>query len=375
MGAAIMARAGVLAENPCDHRTGSRSTEKIKSMQALRGVAAWSVLFGHAVIFASVIAEDQGIISAVRPYTSAASHVGVDLFFVISGAIMFIIAHQPRGPNRVLEALDFAFRRVIRVFPLYWITLLAMASWWPTTAPATPWEWVRCLLLFEIPAAHPVAWTLFYEVRFYFMIAVAIFLFRASRTTGFLFWSAAMVAIAWMSMQQLIPWTTFTTTFFLEFIMGMGVGAAYVGRVQIWGTPLLLLAALVFVFTCFWLVQEPNRVNSLRMFGYGLPAALLLLVAMTWERDQSWVPNSDRLQFQGDASYSLYIWHFGILQFLTQIWPWRGTGTALVFIVVGCILCTAVAYLSYRVLERSLSDVIKAASRRYAPAASLAQNG
>lgn len=46
-----------------------------------------------------------------------------------------------------------------------------------------------------------------------------------------------------------ILWTTFPTTFFLEFMMGMAVEAAYVGRVQIWDAPLLLLAALVLVVT------------------------------------------------------------------------------------------------------------------------------
>lgn len=85
------------------------------------------------------------------------------------------------------------------------------------------------------------------------------------------------------------------------------------------------------------------------------------------------MPNSDRLQFQGDASYSLYGWYFGILQLLSRVWPW-GQEQPSSSIVVGCILSAAVAYLSYRFVERSPSDVIKAATR-YAPAATFAQNG
>jgi peptidoglycan/LPS O-acetylase OafA/YrhL len=88
-----------------------------------------------------------------------------------------------------------------------------MTTLLPVVAPIGATSWIRALLFVDIPAAHPVAWTLFYEVRFYLMISVVILLFRTTRETGFAVWAAGMSAVTWFHIQGVLPWTQFTTTF------------------------------------------------------------------------------------------------------------------------------------------------------------------
>jgi len=91
----------------------------LNSVQILRGVAAFGVLFYHATRW---IGPLPGI---------EIGAAGVDLFFVISGFIM-VYASEPmfgqRGATR-----HFLVRRIIRIVPLYWglTTLVVLRHGFP----------------------------------------------------------------------------------------------------------------------------------------------------------------------------------------------------------------------------------------------------
>ena len=89
--------------------------QTLLSIQYLRASAALMVVVYHAMMLAPV---DFGIGAA-----------GVDLFFVISGFILWTIARE-----RPLTPLEFLKRRWIRVAPLYWtltLAVAAIATFWP----------------------------------------------------------------------------------------------------------------------------------------------------------------------------------------------------------------------------------------------------
>ena len=86
--------------------------DKLISLQYLRGLAATLVVFHHALATDLTIAH--GAWGKVGSW-------GVDIFFVISG---FIIWRSAQG--RPFSARGFLFRRVVRIFPLWW---LALSSW------------------------------------------------------------------------------------------------------------------------------------------------------------------------------------------------------------------------------------------------------
>src|ERR1700744_2165436 len=88
---------------------------ELYSLQLLRGVAAFGVVLYHATLLAHNTVD--GATVSVAEFGQA----GVDLFFVISGFIMYYIsAKEPRRP------VEFYKARIQRIVPLYWMATFVM---------------------------------------------------------------------------------------------------------------------------------------------------------------------------------------------------------------------------------------------------------
>jgi exopolysaccharide production protein ExoZ len=94
------------------------------SIQYLRAFAVLLVIFHHARN------PKPWLHNALQSYTSG--EAGVDIFFLISGFIMFTAARNEHYS-------DFLKRRVIRIMPMYWLaTMLHSWSWGIETRPLEP---------------------------------------------------------------------------------------------------------------------------------------------------------------------------------------------------------------------------------------------
>ena len=100
---------------------------------------------------------------------------GVDVFFVISGFIMWMVTAEPVGPAQ------FLWHRVVRIVPLYWIATLIMAAHRSSSVSDT----VNSLLFWPYRDANdelwPVlvqGWTLNFEMFFYLLFAAALIIPR-----------------------------------------------------------------------------------------------------------------------------------------------------------------------------------------------------
>lgn len=139
-------------------------------IQVLRFFAAFVVLIYH-----SFRTFGPGEIYGFTKIATNNFSFGVDIFFIISGFVIYISYHQrPKKP------LYFLIDRIIRIAPLYWVftfivAIMAFAD--PSITPSTGFEihnFARSL--FFIPSHNPaggimpilpVGWTLNYEVIFY----------------------------------------------------------------------------------------------------------------------------------------------------------------------------------------------------------------
>src|SRR5580658_5421280 len=146
----------------------ARGTPVLLSIQALRALAATAVVAYHALQWGSG-GFDVG-------------RAGVDVFFVISGFIMWRVTS-----GRDVTPGAFLWRRVTRVAPLYWLTTLAVlaaALVWPGFLPEVRPGWRHLALsLAFIPHLDPrglpfptlpPGWTLDYEALFYLTFAAAL---------------------------------------------------------------------------------------------------------------------------------------------------------------------------------------------------------
>ena len=92
---------------------------KFANIQALRAVAVVLVLAAHVHDFSDRFNSHWAL-----DWLSPIGTWGVDLFFVISGFIMVVVHYddfaEQKSPQR------FFLRRVIRIYPLYWLVTLVI---------------------------------------------------------------------------------------------------------------------------------------------------------------------------------------------------------------------------------------------------------
>nr|CAD6417650.1 acyltransferase [Rhizobium sp. Q54] len=345
-----------------------RST-KSEAIQALRAVAAWSVAFGHIVVASQGANGHPTRIEGVAYWASLGKHPGVDMFFVISGTIMFLVTSGGHRDGRLWATATFLIKRFARIFPLFWLTALCTVSVGAATVPADLSYLLRSLLLIDMPEAHPVAWTLVFEIRFYCIVAAVLFLFHGSIGTGFAVASIALAGSVFLTSEGVLPATWFTIPLMAEFLMGMAVGALHKYKIEI--SPYLLLClGLTWLMATFVLVAPIGNVEIFRMSGYGLPSALILWSLLSLERRGLQVPVV--FARAGDASYSTYLWHVPVYALLAMYWPMVGSIGAACFVALALVMTALVSIVSYALFEQPVNKLvartISDARRRHLPA-------
>ncbi|QUD88059.1 acyltransferase family protein [Phenylobacterium montanum] len=284
-------------------------------IQYLRAVAAIMVLCYHVVLH---------WIPEQKPHYLFLSG-GVDIFFVISGFVMWSLTAGREG-----GAWDFFSRRLKRIVPLYWLMTTAMLVVLVVLPGATLTSkfdlgHVVSSYLF-IPAIHPVkgtfepllfpGWTLNYEMFFYVLITLALLGPMRFRL------ALILIPLAGLTAMGLIPHSDrslvafYSNSLLAEFGMGCVLGALLekdlAERAPPWaGVAMIGLAIAAF----FGLAQVPGLARG---FAWGVPAALFVSGWVFNERARG-TARWPLVQLLGDASYAIYLSHVIVLSALFQI--------------------------------------------------------
>lgn len=94
------------------------STGRLHEIDALRGVAAMAVALFH---YTTRLTELYGARSGAD-VSFGHGHYGVNLFFVISGFVIFTTLEKMSRP------MDFVVSRFSRLFPVYWAAIFLTLS-------------------------------------------------------------------------------------------------------------------------------------------------------------------------------------------------------------------------------------------------------
>ena len=138
------------------------------ALDSLRAVAAIAVLATHAAFWAGDYARP------VWGTPLARLDVGVAVFFVLSGFLLsrpWIARHRAGLPAP--STLHYLWKRVLRLAPVYVVTVVAALTLLPGNRGAGPGEWVATLLLGnvyvddQLPDGLTQMWSLSTEVAFY----------------------------------------------------------------------------------------------------------------------------------------------------------------------------------------------------------------
>ena len=302
---------------------------------------------------------------------------GVDLFFVLSGFIMVWVTQQD-GSQGARSALQFGWKRLTRIYPIWWVFCALMAAYFLVTyqQPAPPpgdspwlrfWQSMALWPQGSLPVLS-VGWTLTFEIAFYAVFAFLILVPNRFRLALMLIWGGVIIAV-WGTghAPQIWPSTwggILLSPICLEFILGALVASVVLSGQcpRFISRSLLALGGLIFVWRLVSGVAPDASFGLLvgysRILDFGLPAGLIVF-GLAAEEGRSGVRVPKLLKDLGDASYSLYLMHLLLLLALIRMVGWviDIPATALSFTMfagVGTLLCLVASLVIYRVLERPL---------------------
>jgi exopolysaccharide production protein ExoZ len=280
---------------------------QLQSLQILRAVAATSVVYFHTFM---------------DPHVGS---FGVDLFFVLSGLVIAMLA-EGRG-----AVGEFVINRITRVVPLYWlltIVMLVAAAVAPALLNSTTADWSNFLKsIFFIPyfkengSLTPmlaVGWTLNYEMLFYTLAAMSLFLSRWMRSW---FTASILVLVAWVVGMLLPDHSAFgdflSSDLLFEFVLGMlAWRTRHFLQAVPWAVGLAIIAVLMTL-----MVRLELAGPIYRSLTYGLPSFVIVAVALRLE--PALVRANQRvimfLCHVGDASYATYLSHLFVIEFLRKV--------------------------------------------------------
>ena len=289
-----------------------------QTLQAGRGIAALSVLLHNT----SAYLGDDPRFWRIPIYRQifAGGQFGVEFFFVLSGIVILLAHWKDQGvPSTIPVYLKKRFRRI---YPVYWVilTLTALAF---TLNPhlgngyeRNPWVLLSSFLLIHIHSSWStihVAWTLFHEVLFFIVFSVILLNRRLGYTFFALWMVASVVLLAGLPTNQQVA--DLLSPLHLFFALGMLITWIVKTRGEIpWAPPVIAGAAILgyaLVASFLWWPTVSDHMLA------GLGSAILLLGLMELER-RGRVRVWPWLNFLGDASYSIYLVHFGVLSIVAR---------------------------------------------------------
>ena len=333
------------------------SSNKLHSLEILRAIAAVAVVLFHTSRHYSI----KGATFLGGWFD--AGFFGVDIFFVLSGFVIYYTSYSKIGASAA--AFPFFVKRLLRIYPAYWLLLFApmgvlflMApQFLPYAQPFTDGSWVRSFfLLFGHPELTQISWTLSFEMYLYTLFALVIWKPQL-KWLGF--------GIAFLSLLQLgfnvfadFPYLKrfYFSTLNVEFLLGVVAAYMVAHHKEVisrnWTWFFLLFGIAGILYSASIPVSVPY-LNGYRVLFFGLPAALLI-----WSLVQLEVTGALKLQWPiwilvGNASYALYLIHSPLVSAGVQVQKHFPFLSSQVFSVLVCLLIIVVAVFLHKKVEWS----------------------
>lgn len=327
----------------------------------LRAAAAMAVFVDHvAVTWLASQGDSEGT------YAGYLGRLGVAVFFVISGLVIYRPFVAVDGPRTRVDLWGYAVRRLVRIVPAYWVALVfftAVKPWLqgftfsPATATFAAFGQIYTSRTYF--SGLTVAWTLDIEVCFYAavpLIAIAVgALSRTGRGRRLELWVLLALAGGSVLVRVISPNGVIGGTilgYFGWFVIGMLLARAIESprpqRRRIWGHPAAwwAIGSAGFALLGAHLSDSPaNQGSTLLYVALGLLAAIFVLPALSRPTERATAVG----KWLGDRSYGIYLWHLPIVRWLADKNLYLPQ-----YIAFSVCLTLLAANLSYHLLERPL---------------------
>ena len=300
--------------------TQPRSSGRLHHLDAIRGIAALSVLLGHCY---SSSHDTRWVVMMQRP--------AVTIFFILSGYVLSKSLMKSCG-HPVVDGLSYCVRRFFRLYPAIFVAVIVaaiLAKFYVIPTPQTevsPWFSKNIFKATTIHGLHdyigsfrlyymrldPVFWTLQVEFFCSFFLPLLVW---PTRNHLVLRW-ALLPVLGCIKLFYPGVWCGFPS-FLFEFYLGYLAWTLFPKFSEINPKTTRLLTLLLFIGIYLWmLVIEPSLV--------GLSSCVMVATLIAILGPCNWISLKSTLQaplpqFLGKISYSLYLIHFPIMLFCWSI--------------------------------------------------------
>jgi exopolysaccharide production protein ExoZ len=350
-------------------------SKKFDFLQISRGIAALIVVVHHTTgsgkFYLNFIFLDNIFVAGWN---------AVDFFFVLSGFIIYYIHFGDIGKPPAL--LPYLKKRVIRVYPIYWIicfaslALLIIGKSYITKDSlfdifSSPSYVVKSFLL--IPQiTQPfvgVAWSLCYEVFFYFVFGLGILFGRhilSLLTLTYLFILLLTISGLYYLNGNFI-YSFLSSNYILDFLIGIAVVRVYKSSERYmtprkWISKILLFTGIsLFALTWFLSLHYDNsfgKFSTLSRCFYGIASAIIILSLTNLSFTKKTNLGNYFLDL-GAASYVLYLVHPILLSVIFKLlfkfgFHHSSNLTAFLICFLSVVVCLVASLVFHKKVERPL---------------------
>jgi peptidoglycan/LPS O-acetylase OafA/YrhL len=339
--------------------------EYFEGFNFLRFFAALAIVFYHVLIpYSNTVNPSYALFLKNLA-------VGVDFFFLISGfLIVYLLAEEKRISNKI-NLLNFYVRRILRIFPLYFLIILIAVLEHGTDINYQPFLYFWGNISIANIEQWPVAiltplWSICVEEHFYVFIPLVVsllpFNYLKYALYGIVILSLGFRLYTYYTDQY--PWfTIYVHTLSKIDVIALGgiIAINYkqlTQRIKIGSWSFLIVFAIIPIYMLIVNNNDFSTLASILFKKYLLTIPfilIILLVLYTDNRIVNIIRKNKMFDYLGKCSFGIYVFHSPVNTFLGKVGI---TNTALYLIIV-VIITIIVSIVSYEYFEKQFLKLRK----------------
>lgn len=333
----------------------NRIHNRLFELDALRGIAALAVVLFHF----TYAAEKTTSISNPNKFYFSYGYLGVHLFFLISGFVIFMTLEKTKKP------LDFVVSRFSRLYPAYWAAIFTTLI--ITTFIFNNYEYTLKQILvnltmfqywFKVKDIDGAYWTLAVELTFY---VIMWFLYISKQLKNIFYFSILWLFLCLTFALYEIPFENYINILLILryaplFIAGVAFYSLKSGNERFKNHLIVILSYLT--------ICVPNFINKPNSTVWIIITAFFVIFYLFVFNKLNFL-NNRILLFLGSISYSLYLIHESVgISIILHLKKY--IDSQLFYLPFTTILVILMATIINKYIEKPVMNFIRSKYKNYA---------
>lgn len=344
--------------------------EHLKGLDTLRAIAALVVVIGHIELIKNL----NNIISYLDYVPSG--HIAVVLFFVLSGFLITFLLNKELDTASTISFKKFYMRRILRIWPLYYLILLISILIIPTKQSII--SYILCFTIFPNVAhaigdgwaSSPQIWSIGVEEQFYLLWPIILyFIFSINKRlilpmllTFILAYTILPHTLGFLNVRYFQSESMYTLEKFFYgtkyncIALGSYIGIVYARRkpwIQLFNSNIFLVI-ITSITGLMWLFKFEHKYFTDEIFAVLFSVLILGIIgSKTINIDSTFT------KFLGKISYGIYMYHWLVVLVVIEWLPIEENAVSYNFKLYSIVITTTVliSYLSYYLFEKKFLNL------------------